>query len=189
MHNELLQRIQSVIKEKANAKETTFAKMINISQSTLNRNLKSNDYKQLMGLTGWILLAFPDLQRKWLLTGEDEMLRTDAPAPAGHDETAALRQRIADLERLVAAKEETLASREESLALYRRMGTPKTTEGKETAAPGSGSAAPSKHGPIEWPPVARIPASNTPCLSFSPLSSSYLSCSRSRFVYSPFLST
>jgi hypothetical protein len=81
MHEQkkLLARIRSVIAIKTADSEAAFAKILGVPQTTLNRNLKSNDYKQLMGLTGWILLAYADISRIWLLTGEGEMLLREEP--------------------------------------------------------------------------------------------------------------
>jgi len=137
---ELFERIEVIITHEKLTKNK-LCKRLGVPQNTFGRYFtKGNQNKLVIHL--WTLLAlYPEISRDWLFFGEGEMLRSDAPAldaPAGHDETAALRQRIADLEKTIAAQDETLA-------LYRRMETPKTAEGKETAAPGSGSAAPSEH--------------------------------------------
>ena len=85
--------------------------------------------------------------------GEGQFLVADSPdneeLQNALDELGNTRQRVLDLEKTIAAQAVALTAKEESLALYRRMETPKTAEGKAASAPGSGSAAPSKHCPIK----------------------------------------
>ena len=132
-------RLQYIIRMSSLEKQA-LAEIGAVSASSVTKYLKGENNPSQDTLALWANAL--NINLNWLVIGEGEMLRTDAPVPAGHDETAALRQRIADLEKTIAAQDETLA-------LYRRMETPDTTEGKETAAPGSGSAAPSKHCPIK----------------------------------------
>lgn len=66
-------RIQDVIEHFAGGNQTSFARRVGISQSTLNRNLRDKDDRLLMAIVGWTLLAIPELNCQWLLTGEGDM--------------------------------------------------------------------------------------------------------------------
>ena len=70
-------------------------------------------------------------------------------APDAGSELEKLRQEVTYLKELLASEDVALTAKEESLALYRRVETPKTTEGNEAAASGPGDAAPSKHCPTK----------------------------------------
>lgn len=85
MENNLLERIQTIM-EKDGESETSFSKKIGVSQTTLNRKLKSAEIKQLMDLVGWILLAYPDVSRTWLLTGKGNMIRQKSSSSTDHTE-------------------------------------------------------------------------------------------------------
>jgi hypothetical protein len=98
MCEKLLKRIQRVIAEKCGKNETAFAKKIDVAQSTINRTLKSEDYDRLMGLTGFILLAFPEISRTWLLVGEGEMY--DLVDPRIHELEAEVRAEQAEKQKL-----------------------------------------------------------------------------------------
>jgi len=141
MQNELLIRIQQIIEEKCGKSEAAFAKKIGVGQSRLNRNLKSDDYKQLMGLTGWILSAYPEISREWLLTGAGETYR-----PEDAELVAGLELKIEHLRELLAGKDEIIASQKETIAAQKQMfrapgpsveTIPKGAAGGATVAPSS----------------------------------------------------
>lgn len=78
----LAERFQHIITHFAGGNLTAFARRVGLSQSTLHRNLKSEDEQLLLGLVGWVLLALPTLSRRWLLHGEGEMLLAEEEQPS-----------------------------------------------------------------------------------------------------------
>jgi hypothetical protein len=65
--------------------QTRFAKKAGIAQSSLSRNLKLQNEEALMDVTGWILLAFPEVNRLWLLTGQGEPSESQTAPIAEHE--------------------------------------------------------------------------------------------------------
>jgi hypothetical protein len=104
-HENLYERFQAVIDYFCHGSQTEFAKKTKISQSTLQRSVYEKAARPLMNLTGWVLLAFPEVSREWLLRGEGEMLDKPQESSAEID---VLRQRVNDLQDLISAKEESL---------------------------------------------------------------------------------
>ena len=149
---ELFERVKTLIDlEKRGGK--SLAESLGVNESTFKGYLSAKRQHNLWPYLNAILAIHPELSRNWLYFGEGQFLIADSPDDEelqnALDELGNTRQRVLDLEKTIAAQAVALTAQDETLALYRRMETPKTTEGKETAAPGSGCAAPSKHCPIE----------------------------------------
>lgn len=132
MENNLLERIQTLM-EKDGESETSFSKKIGVSQTTLNRKLKSAEIKQLMDLVGWILLAYPDVSRTWLLTGKGNMIRQKSSSTTDHTELVDLLRENQRLHR-----ELEILLKNENAALKRGSSE---RNFNATIAPGAGSAA------------------------------------------------
>ncbi len=135
----LLTRIIELIQVYANGKEAPFARLTGLSQSTLNRKIKSADPEQLIDLTGHILLAKPEISTRWLLFGEGEMLIQHPEDLQNDDRILDMEERIKELKYTIELQKQLLERRyAEDRKFPRSDVTPNTpAPGTQTHAPGS----------------------------------------------------
>lgn len=101
MKEDVIQRIKEVYVLKATS-ETQFAKMIGISQRTINQQFKGERSLSLDSVLA-VLSSFEDISAEWLMRGKGEMFLSEkseetASSEEKNEELQFLRERIISLE-------------------------------------------------------------------------------------------